>query len=139
MTDIPVDPDWSRAATLSRTLVAAGHHGPLLIVADNAMIGRRSRIWADAFNGRGWVHRVRLSEGGDDPAEITALVREADGLGATAIIGSGGTSTRSAAARAAARAGLPFFPDMPDASDDDTSGTGGPGHGRAPCGPEPHD
>jgi len=100
------------------------------------MIGRRARVWADVFSAHGWLHRVRLSEGGDDLVEIAALVREAQCLGAAAVFGSGGASTRSAGARAAAEAGLPFISDVTDA---DSYGRDGPECGRGSDGLTPRD
>lgn len=107
------------AASLAERLAAAGHDGPILMVADNPAITRSGPAWAQAFAPRGWLHRVRVSTGsvstgsdgdGDDTAlaaEADALALEARTLQATVIVGVGGRSTCAAARAAAAIAGLP--------------------------------
>lgn len=100
------------AVSLAERLAAAGHAGPILIVADNPAITRSGPAWAQAFAPRGWLHRVRVSTGidGDDSAlaaEAEALALEARSLQATVIVGVGGAATRAAARAAAALTGLP--------------------------------
>jgi len=108
------------AASLVAELCAAGHRGPILIVADNTAIARGGPAWAGALAARGWLHRVRVSTGidGDDSAlaaEAEALALEAHTLQATVIIGVGDRATCAAARAAAAWAGLPAVvrPTMP--------------------------
>jgi glycerol dehydrogenase-like iron-containing ADH family enzyme len=105
------------AASLAAALARAGHNGPILIVADNPAITRSGPAWAQAFATRGWLHRVRVSNGslstgsdGNDTAlaaEAEALALEARTLQASVIVGVGGRSTCAAARAAAAIAGLP--------------------------------
>jgi glycerol dehydrogenase-like iron-containing ADH family enzyme len=102
----------SEAVSLAESLAAAGHDGPILIVADNPAITRSGPAWAQAFAPRGWLHRVRVSTGsdGDDSAlaaEAEALALEACALQATVIVGVGGAATCAAARAAAVLTGLP--------------------------------
>lgn len=86
-----------------------GHHGPVLVIADNAAIARRALAWAAAFAAHGRPHRVRLV--GPAAGDVDALVAEAVGWKATAILAASGETARRAAEALAARLGLPLVID----------------------------
>lgn len=96
-------PDDSLAAALR----SAGHEGPVLIVADNATIGRHAPAWGRSFAAVGWKHRVRLSEGTADALATESLAAELQSLGARTLVAAGGEPTLAAARAAAARTHTP--------------------------------
>ncbi len=95
---------------LDAFLNAAGAQGPLLIVAEPALIASLAPAWAAACAAAGVTHRVRLSGGGTSPGEIAAIVDEARSLGARAIMAAGGSELQDSARSAAAAARLLFVP-----------------------------
>lgn len=95
------------ADNLAAALRSAGHEGPVLIVADNASIGRHAIAWARSFATEGWKHRVRLSAGPADAHETEALAAELQSLGARTVVAAGDEATQAAARAAAARTDTP--------------------------------
>jgi len=86
-------------------LAAAGHPGPVLVIADSRAIGILAPTWAQWLRQFGWDHRVRLAT---EPADrdIEPLLAEARDLGARIVIAAG--TARACGRRVAAAAGLPF-------------------------------
>jgi glycerol dehydrogenase-like iron-containing ADH family enzyme len=81
--------------------------GAVLVVADGPAIARGGPAWARSLAAAGRRHRVRLADRGD-PAEIAAVVTEAQSLGAAIIVGAGGPATLATATAAAAAVGIPL-------------------------------
>lgn len=90
-----------RPDRLAAAVAAVAQSGPVLVVADDAIVGRFATRWARDFAAAGRVHRVRV---GGDVVAISAEIRD---LGATAVAGIGSAGLTAAVACAAAAAGLP--------------------------------
>ena len=102
--------DASQAARhLGRSLVAAGHLDPVLVVADNASIAAFAPAWAESFDEVGWLHRVRLFTAGRASDGHRAIVEEAASLGARSIVAAGGEAVVEAASKAATALRLAFL------------------------------
>jgi glycerol dehydrogenase-like iron-containing ADH family enzyme len=99
----------SQDTALAASVAATAPAGPVLVVADNAAIGRCGPAWMRAFATAGRPHRVRLCDAGlADPQDVAAVLREAASLGAVVIVGAGDSQVVAVARRAAAEARLPF-------------------------------
>jgi len=93
---------------LGAELAAVGLEGPVLIVAGATPIARLAPLWAASLGDAGLNHRVRLFGGESSRREITAIVGEAQSLGARTIVAAGGGKVIDAARSAAAALRLPF-------------------------------
>ena len=92
----------ARGRGLAATLAAANCEPPVLVVANQATVGRLARAWLASFDEAGWLYRVRSCEGAATEAEIAALATEARSLGAETIAAIGDSDLHTAA-KAAAR------------------------------------
>jgi alcohol dehydrogenase class IV len=86
---------------LAATLAAANRAPPVLVVANQATVGRLARAWLESFDEAGWLYRVRSCGEASTEAEIAALVAEARGLGAETIVAIGDSALLTAAKAAA--------------------------------------
>jgi glycerol dehydrogenase-like iron-containing ADH family enzyme len=97
-----VSPDDRHGRGLARVLAAAGREPPVLVIADQDVVGRLARAWLESFDEVGWLYRVRSFGGVATEQEIAALAAEARSLGAKTIAAIG-DSTLLMAAKAAAK------------------------------------
>jgi glycerol dehydrogenase-like iron-containing ADH family enzyme len=103
-------PDDRRGRGLARVLAAAGREPPVLVIADQDVVGRLARVWLESFDEVGWLYRVRSFGGMATEQEIAALAAEARSLGAKSIAAIG-DSTLLMAATAAAKTLESITPD----------------------------
>ncbi len=88
---------------LVERLRAEGLRGPVLVVADARAISRWAPAWAAVFAAAGWTHRVFAA----DPADVGAIVAEAESLRAATMLAAGDAAMVAAVESAAAACGLP--------------------------------
>jgi glycerol dehydrogenase-like iron-containing ADH family enzyme len=106
-----ITPFYSSSDDWCEEVSACGGGSPLLIVADNEVIASLAVSWNEKLSSAGWVYRVRLGEVAAPlrSRETLAIVTEARGLGATAIVAIGSPDLLAVAAAAAEKASLPLI------------------------------